>query len=57
MFLMQAMFYFSKSQVAEQFSVAYPGMSLYEHLSQFSLPTPLGEHASPLWSPQQKVFG
>ena len=54
---MQAMFYFSKSQVAEQFSVAYPGMSLYEHLSQFSLPTPLGEHASPLWSPQQKVIG
>ena len=45
----------SKSQVAEQFSLAYPGMSLHEHLSQFSLPTALGEHASPLWSPQQKT--
>ncbi|CAB4043346.1 Hypothetical predicted protein [Paramuricea clavata] len=49
------MFYSSKCQIAEQFATEYPGMSLHEHLSQFSLPTPLGEHASPLWSPQQKI--
>lgn len=43
------------SSIAEQFTKEYPGMSLHEHLAQFSLPTPLGEQANPLWQPQQKV--
>ncbi|XP_046845684.1 GATOR complex protein NPRL3-like isoform X2 [Xenia sp. Carnegie-2017] len=44
-----------QSEIAEHFSSEYIGMSLHDHLAQFSLPTPLGEHASPLWSVQQKT--
>ncbi|XP_028395265.1 GATOR complex protein NPRL3-like isoform X2 [Dendronephthya gigantea] len=44
-----------KSQIAKQFAVEYPGMSLHDQLSQFSLPTPLGEQASPFWSHQEKA--
>ena len=44
----------SFSSIVKQFYDEFL-LSLHEHLAQFSLPTPLGEQANPLWHPQQKV--
>lgn len=43
------------SPLVEEFTSRFPGMSLLNVLSEFSLPTPLSEHNNPLGLPQQQV--
>lgn len=43
------------SPLVKEFTSRFPGMSLFNVLSEFSLPTPLSEHNNPLGLPQQQV--
>lgn len=43
------------SPLVKEFTSRFPGMSLFNVLSEFSLPTPLSEHNNPLGLPQQQA--
>jgi len=43
------------SPLVKEFTSRFPGMSLLNVLSEFSLPTPLSEHNNPLGLPQQQA--
>ena len=43
------------SSLVKEFTLRFPGMSLHNVLSEFSLPAPLSEHSNPLGLPQQQV--
>ena len=43
------------SPLVEEFTSRFPGMSLLNVLSEFSLPTPLSEHNNSLGVPQKQV--
>lgn len=42
------------SSLVKEFTLRFPGMSLHNVLSEFSLPAPLSEHSNPLGLPQQQ---
>ena len=47
--------FYPRSQLVKEFTERFPGMSLQNVLSEFSLPAPLSEHNNPLGLPQQQV--